>query len=823
MDEMKSYNLYIESGNQAYILRLGKNGEDVSPLRLLCKNTKNADTLVSILEESCLSTYDGTTYDKEVTLTNVENGMDGYDLVLTLRDCKNNKVWKGERSQGRLNIEMTTNSVNNSKSFVVRNTCGDGTKINTYIIKIQYVEESINQGDVKQVECFSGVLEIHCLPSDSLFNVVLDCGSEASQMIVCREGQRDSPSELLKGVVKHFYISNKTKTFANCVERDGEIAKRTLDQQDESDSRLFRSIFFEEKGVVFKDDGDRKQFICSAPSSNDSHLQFVTKRTITGDENTKYQRLPNVKVSYLSPQVAGEYQKVYTIHKGIIVRFMRESLLEVSEKLGVGVHPPVGVWFTLLVPNVMRQEYVSDLIKCLESTANDASFLRECHLNEESLVKVRSCSESDASLLYWLNQRENVHAAQGRKFLVIDVGRGTSDFSVVNALDRNTVVSTFRSGCIGAGNVLSYAIFENYMYWLYYDNKDEAIRDFMAKAEPADLYRMEECIEKKKREGLGNEYNKGRPEQPLNNFLKPADLIERIDSAMPLSDAYQLISASMKKLMAALLVSIPFGIKYDKVVLTGRAFYYQPWLDCMKEGLKGFLRKYSPGVEPIFDPESAKEGCLLGPLSPIKVNMYTNMVGMPNLENSVSKLQKFDVTAAGTTRKTTQSNSSGGTFLGGLFNKKERKDAEDTGILKQFLESFLGSAIESLDTSGGQYAQSSHSRDRMLAPGKTVKEIINMMNGGFRLEENYGSNTFFNISGNYYDVPNRAIEGDYSGYRLFFDGESFYLRGKTNSYLLENRTINADRQDLLFESLFPYSMNGFTHLSPPMNTPKYTV
>lgn len=819
---MRNYNLYIESGNQAYVLRLVKNGEDVSLLKLLCKNTMNADTLMSILAESCLSTYDGTMYDKNVTLTEVNVGEEGYDLVLTLRDCNNNKVWKGERRQGGLNVDMVTNPVNNLKSFVVRNTCGDDAQNNTYIIKIQYIENNDNRGNGQQEECYSGELEIHCLPSDSLFNVVLDCGSEASQMIVCREGPRDNPSMLLKGVVNHFYKDDES--IANCVE-GGEIAKRTLDQQEESDPRLFRSIFFEEKGAEFENEYERNQFIQSAPSCKDKHLQFVTKRTTTGSNNTKYQRLPNVKVSYLSPQVAGDYQKVYTIHKGIVARFMRESLLEVSEKLGGDAPAPVGVWFTLLVPNVMRQEYVADLIKCLEDTANNALFLRECHLNEESLVKIRSCSESDASLLYWLNKRENVHAAaQGRKFLVIDVGRGTSDFSVVNALDRNTVVSTFRSGCIGAGNVLSYAIFENYMYWLYYDKKDEAIKDFMFKAEPADLYRMEECIERKKREGLGDKYNEGRPAQPLNHFLSPDDLISRIDNAEPLSDAYHLISASMERLRAALLVSIPFGIEYDMVVLTGRAFYFKPWLDCMKEGLKEFLREYSPGVEPVFDPDSAKEGCLLGPLSPIKVNMYTNMVGIPNVEDSAAKPQIFD---ADTIKKTSQRNSSRCKFFCGLFNnKKERKEADDKGrwerAFRTVAESLLGSAIETMVTSG-QYAQNFHSKARVLTPGKTVEEIIKMMNGGYKMEENYGSNTFFNISGNYYDVQDNVTEEDYNGYRLYFDGERFYLRGRRSSYLLENRTINADRQDLLFESLFPYSMKGFTHLSPPINKPHRTL
>lgn len=843
MDEMKSYNLYIESGNQAYILRLGKNGEDVSPLRLLCKNTRNADTLVSILEESCLSTYDGTKYDKNVTLTEVKPGVDNYDLVLILRECsRDTKRWNGEvRHQGVFNLDITTNPINHLQYFVVRNTCGNDRLNNTYKIKIQFIEEkdikdggkkqggqrarvrsrderNIQDSGEKQEICYSGELEIYCMPKENLFNVVLDCGSEASQMTVCHEGPRDAPSVLLKGVVDHFYKDDES--FANCIEGN-EIAKHKLDQQEEENPRLFRSVFFEEMGSNFKDEDERNQFIRRAPSSNDNHLQFVTKRTTTGSTNTKYQRLPNVKVSYLSPHVAGDYHKVYTIHKGIVARFMRESLCEVSEKLGGGGANPVGVWFTLLVPNVMRQEYVADLIKGLEYMANDASFLEECHLNKGSLVKVRSCSESDASLLYWLNKEENVYAAaQGRKFLVIDVGRGTSDFSVVNALDKNTVVSTFRSGCIGAGNVLSYAIFENYMYWLYYDKKDDAINDFFTKAEPADLYRMEECIEKKKRAGLGSEYTKGRPQEPVTPFLSPGDLISKIEEAMPLSDAFHLISTSMEKLRATLLVSIPYGIEYDMVVLTGRAFYFKPWYDCMKEGLKEFLKEYSPGARVVFDSNSAKEGCLLGPLSPIKVNMYTNMVGIPNVRNSAVELKPFDTNTLGETCHK-------GQLLGRLFNKKGREDAKENGkweeSFKKFFTWLFDSAVGTIGTTG-QYAMNIHARERVLYAGDTVKEIIDMMNGGSKLEENYGNNTIFNISGNNYDVQDNRIDENHNDkYRLYFDGESFYLRGEDFSCLLENRMINADRENLLFESLFPYSKYGYAHLAPPNNKPKFTL
>ena len=196
------------------------------------------------------------------------------------------------------------------------------------------------------------------------------------------------------------------------------------------------------------------------------------------------------------------------------------------------------------------------------------------------------------------------------------------------------------------------------------------------------------------------------------------------------------------------------------------------------------------------------------------------MVGIPNVRNSAVELKLFDTNTLGET-------SHKGQLLGRLFNKKGREDAKENGKWEESFKTFFtwlfDSAVGTIGTTG-QYAMNIHARERVLYAGDTVKEIIDMMNGGSKLEENYGNNTIFNISGNNYDVQDNRIDENHNDkYRLYFDGESFYLRGENFSCLLENRMINADRENLLFESLFPYSQYGYTHLAPPNNKPHLTL
>ena len=81
--------------------------------------------------------------------------------------------------------------------------------------------------------------------------------------------------------------------------------------------------------------------------------------------------------------------------------------------------------------------------------------------------------------------------APGDRCLTIDIGKGTTDFSITKKIDANKATSLFRSGFVGAGNAVSYAIFDNCIEQMVGKSKKKEVIKRVLDAEPALLFDLD--------------------------------------------------------------------------------------------------------------------------------------------------------------------------------------------------------------------------------------------------------------------------------------------------------------------------------------------
>lgn len=581
-------------------------------------------------------------------------------------------------------------------------------------------------------------------------------------------------TELLGNSLNHFYGIR-------------EYSLNEYDQQD-TDKRLFRSIFFSKGANSLTIPSS--DFIVAPPSSDDQYVSFISRR----DNHNKGTRIPNIKLSYLA-DLSTNGLNIRELHRSLVMRFIHEAFRQIAEEEKMYLKKTFAASITLLLPNVMSQGEVSNFVEDVQRLVNSKTFLS--HLPKGfklSTIDVRTCSESDASLLNWINKQKHV---QPGRYLIIDMGKGTTDFSVVNIKSATQAESIFRAGIIGAGNVLSYAILDNYLVHLGGIVGRKTLMKKILNAEPALLYRIEQAIEKCKR-GQINE--SAEPVNRVNHDeVLPETIAERIEDSIPPADDFSIIFDAIVRLNIEIARRIK-GLTFDYIVLSGRTFLYEPFFIEVKKVLGTLIPQRDKSI--IYDKFDAKKGCLHGPLTPIDISRSSNIVGMPLV---------VDLTKERTLENDNDSI---------IESLKSRKAREDIGDILRLMTEWLrrrGAALGWIDSeqeddydekyneSPSNEKISPEQEQKKQTPHTQPDEMLQIMINGIHIP-NYGNNTRIYISGNAYTpVGGYQIEKG-KNYDIYFDGSEFYLRTEDKCCLLRHDATNTDNNTFLFESLFPYSV-----------------
>lgn len=737
------YNLYFECNQQAKIVSLKQGG--VSSIQYFIVNSNGNDEVLTISKELTLVSSSAMQDDEKVYISEIEITKNSATFVLK-RQRSTDIIYRNNLA---LRVCVDRDSI------TLFNSASDPDSYSEISVKFRF-------------EGYEANAIVHCMPATDLYDVVLDFGSEASQMLIRHNGDGAGivPQPLFSNILRHYWHSSDTDRRST----------RIYDQEDE-DKKLFRSIFFKKENAIMN-----TNFELEAPDIDDSFIYFVTRRSRCSGE-----RIPNVKISYLTGQQVEGVDRT-RLHVGVIMRFLHEAIQSIGEmQIGAGrniTEHTTAVRFTVLVPNVIPQSNVSFLISRLQELANNKGFLKKFkEVVSIPYIQVSSCSESDASFLERMNK---VNLQSGERCLTIDIGKGTTDFSITQRINANKATSLFRSGFVGAGNAISYAIFANCIEQIFGKDEKKTVIKKVLDAEPAHLFDLDNIIEKIKHNWKENA-NVQLTKAPSS--LTVEAILDKIRSAEYVSDSTNVISNMSKKIADNILDRLP-DVRIDKIIISGRAFRFS----VLETELRKKLEEKFRDVSCIYDRGSAKSGCLLGASSNIKLSLSTTMVGLPFIldasELGLTNPKEFIKDVADSVNTDT----SFPTKYKSLINNQKWESIRNTAIN---MFSFISDIFRNED--GG------YSRGRTPYATPTIMDEARELMVCGKEYPKINSNCLINISGRYYVPADQyTIDDNHRPYQIYFDGYDFYLRHKTGSHKLIAAAMLGE-QSLCFESQFPYS------------------
>lgn len=308
----------------------------------------------------------------------------------------------------------------------------------------------------------------------AFLGLALDFGSESSQMAVKRYE-----------AVEPFYAHSpdNENLFRNIVafhKNKGWIPKdSTYDfYQEEPGTNFYKSLFFLREQLS----GDY-QNVDQEPSIK--HPQDNLKMLVNKADGysmlmeNKYYQLPNLKILHKHERVLEDYnfeiekdgypinlklrelkQKVYnTILENMIESFLKKEFIRYD-----GAERNIRMM--LLIPNNYDSKDINKTQYHLNNIFESLSKRAEYQGKIKSW-EILTISESDASFIGYIN-KNNVNVYNNRDYVIIDSGKGTTDFSIIRTGAKNlyNLNPIYRNGFTGAGNMLTYAVFETVLHFL---------------------------------------------------------------------------------------------------------------------------------------------------------------------------------------------------------------------------------------------------------------------------------------------------------------------------------------------------------------------
>lgn len=260
----------------------------------------------------------------------------------------------------------------------------------------------------------------------------------------------------------------------------------------------------------------------------------------------------------------------------------------------------------MLMPNVYDQKKVYSIVEALYRDFDTIVSNRDGHKFDGMEVAV--ISESDASFLGALQSHTDmitsVPDAPHQYYLIVDAGKGTTDFSIMRASDGNICVwnSLYRGGLPASGHAMTYAIYE--AVWAFFKRrKGLDIDDLLRKnADRATVRRFMNHLETLK---ANYSTYKQQPDSRIQLSATCNDLsdvnqnIEEyiIGHGYLVAGTHEIMKekvAEMSRLVVksikGYMTSAHKGRKFGRVLLTGRAFMLKEFQDALvgelaKEGL----------------------------------------------------------------------------------------------------------------------------------------------------------------------------------------------------------------------------------------------
>lgn len=665
-----------------------------------------------------------------------------------------------------------------------------------------------------------GIFLLHIAPKSQVFDIVMDFGSEASQVVVYNRADENHIISRLKliDILKQYYYQH--------------LKDNALHQVAPEDPELYRSAFFIKKiGSVFDRHGKPGQ------NGDKEFLNLLTSRADIDRLSLTHFLVSNLKLAHLGAykfNVSFESRNtndfnanskdfidtISYLQQAVINYMLQATLKHIQDSNPEKQQIYLAV--RLLVPNVFDQIKVSKLVK---RTLIGLEQIKE--RNTELLLEgseVTTTSESDASFLGFKRQKDKESQDGnssffliGKRYLIIDVGKGTTDFSIIeiNKADFG-LTSLYRSGFIGAGNLVSYAFVDTIFAAIFGEDSNirkQAIYDICLApvAGLADKIRFMELIEQIKRNyehKISNQHYKSLSQlipQELADIRKEyeqqpkaAGLLEQISKALEiviakqgsLKDEFQIIHDSVTKMVSRIAKEVYKTGHYttdwiDKIILTGRGFRFEMLVEeIQKEFNKTTIT--TPDLKTI---------CLLGAFTREKINYDSNLVGIPNAYQILSKVE----TRTNKEERVREIDLGGGYPKLNLPIFNRLKDlASKFDIIKSGWANFNQMVSENLTGEDPFYRQTLIQNNIESTPNYAIEKKF-FLEGIPFYEFNANAKTI-SISG----IDYKKHEIDAPTINVCFTGEEFLIRDATSSSSLDVYPSFFKEDPYVFQTLFPF-------------------
>lgn len=658
---------------------------------------------------------------------------------------------------------------------------------------------------------------------ENIADVVLDFGSEASQMAIFPRGE----TMKIKHIVNLF---DEIKTHRYPDEENKALVQYA------NDNKLFRSIFYIKKEIPDAEDEAYDNPYKLLTADNDDNKLFVDFAKYNDVQEEAFRKAylisPNVKLSSYGgielPQI--KCKRTYIeitefnnklFYRSNILLFLLHALNKVANSSTW--ENATFVSFKVLMPNVYDQQEIAQTLKLLQGDIQSA--LDSGNYSRIKGFELTAVSESDASLLGVFCLLDSmIRRPNAGNYLILDAGKGTLDFSLLKIEDNNgirTYKNIWRSGIIGAGNSLTYgyllAMLRQFLEETCANlpanaNTDQRMKEFLWRnilgcgkddeqvtgaGDMANLANMMNSIEEYKKSKFSQKGNKNIQKATetaddwsrlqITTFTKWIE--KSIINKRPLAYYAEYVEAIMQSLTNEVLESIQKMQKghtndIDFVVFAGRAFKMQAFKAMMKEKLKK-ANKGRNITETCYDSEDLanpmKAICLFGG-SIINEGSYSRkIIPAPLLikQEGAPTSPQADNTAS----------------------EKEQSDTR-YNILKYFYN-----ILKSLG--------------KKLSVHNDDETGYNLKNDGYKMNvtKEY---THFNLGGRIYSIPN-GVSGEI---RVFFDGTN-YIICKDGHTMSLSGGVNLRIPRFLFSSFFPNvspnsidKIDTFQNLLSSENDPK---
>jgi hypothetical protein len=369
---------------------------------------------------------------------------------------------------------------------------------------------------------YTSKLVFHISKYKNMFEAAIDFGSEASQMLI---KSNDEPTGKLVDILQNLVgFKSKNKQYTD-IHRNFNNERDQIQQHDKDNNYFYKSNFYvvnkrlersEEKINYFSSDNLQNDYTNEPFSKTSEPVKVCFTKLELDDFHEDSFAIPNLKVLEKCPWVYDRKNiniKIQTqdvtittlknfsdedvrnnVMREIINNFSHVLLKEaIIKKIEKNIEDKINIQFKFFVPNIYTYEKSLKLMKIIHddlkiivennfvSIKRDANnFLRLKISDYINKIELSILSESDASFFglfkdFEIASKINKINNTGKKVLLIDCGKGTTDISILEILDGKPIAN-YRNGFAGAGNFISFGIFEAIINQTKIENQEQFLQ-----------------------------------------------------------------------------------------------------------------------------------------------------------------------------------------------------------------------------------------------------------------------------------------------------------------------------------------------------------